>query len=150
MALDFTRHGVEVDSKGARWGLALRGYGYGDQRIAVRQAAPQAKANRIEYERGALTEWYINGPLGLEQGFTLAQPPGKASGKTNDLPRHPGAGVFGRLDGRVGRGGNCSDFEGEERSSNGTHFRPGGLRRRGTCAAGTVCAARRRAAAASG
>ena len=86
MALDFTRHGVEVDSKGARWGLALRGYGYGDQRIAVRQAAPQAKANRIEYERGALTEWYINGPLGLEQGFTLAQPPGKASGKTNDLP----------------------------------------------------------------
>ncbi len=86
MALDFTRHGVEVDSKGARWGLALRGYGYGDQRIAVRQAAPQAKANRIEYERGALTEWYTNGPLGLEQGFTLAQPPGKASGKTNDLP----------------------------------------------------------------
>jgi hypothetical protein len=86
MALDFTRHGVEVDSKGARWGLALRGYGYGDQRFAVRQAAPQAKANRIEYERGALTEWYINGPLGLEQGFTLAQPPGKASGKTNDLP----------------------------------------------------------------
>ena len=86
MALDFTRHGVEVDSKGARWGLALRGYGYGDQRIAVRQAAPHAKANRIEYERGALTEWYINGPLGLEQGFTLAQPPGKASGKTNDLP----------------------------------------------------------------
>ena len=35
--------------------------------------------NRIEYRRGALTEWYVNGPLGLEQGFTLRARPGKPS-----------------------------------------------------------------------
>jgi len=32
--------------------------------------------NRVEYERGPdLTEWYVNGPLGLEQGFDLAERP---------------------------------------------------------------------------
>ena len=86
LAADFTAQGVQIHSKevrnkGARWGLALRGYGYGNDRTAVKQAAPRAKTNRVEYERGGLTEWYINGPMGLEQGFTLAQPPGKANGR---------------------------------------------------------------------
>lgn len=27
--------------------------------------------NKIEYERGNITEWYVNSPLGVEQGFTL-------------------------------------------------------------------------------
>lgn len=27
--------------------------------------------SKIEYQRGNVTEWYINSPLGLEQGFTL-------------------------------------------------------------------------------
>jgi hypothetical protein len=45
----------------------------------VKAVAPQAEANRVEYRRGGLTEWYLNGPLGLEQGFTLARPP---AGKT--------------------------------------------------------------------
>src|SRR6185436_9419192 len=31
--------------------------------------------NRVEYRRGGLTEWYANGPLGLEQGFTLQTRP---------------------------------------------------------------------------
>ena len=33
---------------------------------------------RVEYRRDGLTEWYINGPRGLEQGFTLAAPPAGA------------------------------------------------------------------------
>ena len=81
LSLNFTRQGVEVRNKDARWGLALRGYGYGNDLRAVRGVAPQAKANRVEYRRGALTEWYINGPIGLEQGFTLAQRPGKANAR---------------------------------------------------------------------
>jgi len=48
---------------------ARAGYGYGGDLLKVKQAAPQAKANRVEFERGKLTEWYINGPAGLEQGF---------------------------------------------------------------------------------
>ncbi len=77
----FTRQGVEIRSNTARWGIALRGYGYGDALVGAKQATPQVSKNRVEYERGALKEWYINGPLGLEQGFTLAKPPGKANGR---------------------------------------------------------------------
>jgi len=44
---------------------------------AVEAVAPQASLNRVEYRHGALTEWYVNGPMGLEQGFTItARPPG--------------------------------------------------------------------------
>jgi hypothetical protein len=41
-------------------------------------AAPQKTAgSRLEYQRGAgLTEWYINGPDGMEHGFTVAARPG--------------------------------------------------------------------------
>lgn len=31
--------------------------------------------NRAEYHRGAIVEWYENGPLGLEQGFTISKTP---------------------------------------------------------------------------
>ena len=79
LAMNFTREGVQVRSHDARWELATRAYGYGDALHAVRLAAPETNANRVEYLRGSLTEWYANGPLGLEQGFTLARPPGKAN-----------------------------------------------------------------------
>jgi hypothetical protein len=39
--------------------------------------APAASANRVSYQRGSVVEWYRNGPLGLEQGFTLARPVGR-------------------------------------------------------------------------
>jgi hypothetical protein len=54
----------------------LRGYGYSGTLRGAGAVTPDASGNRVEYHRGALTEWYVNGPLGLEQGFTLAQPPG--------------------------------------------------------------------------
>lgn len=34
-----------------------------------------AEGGRIEYRRGALTEWYVNDPRGIQQGFTVAEPP---------------------------------------------------------------------------
>jgi len=42
----------------------------------VAPAEPSASANRIEYRRAGITEWYLNGAGGLERGFTLPQPPG--------------------------------------------------------------------------
>ena len=77
----FTSEGVEVRHGNARWGLALRGYGYGNTLPSVKAVAPQSLRNRVEYRRGVLTEWYVNGPGGLEQGFTLGQPPEKANGQ---------------------------------------------------------------------
>ena len=71
----FSAAGVEVSSADDRLTLSLRAYGYGDALRRVADAEPQAEANRIVYRRGTLSEWYLNGPLGLEQGFTLDAPP---------------------------------------------------------------------------
>ena len=78
----FTPQGIRViprvfegESPPWEWGLTLTGYGYAGQ---VGQVAPvilNANGNRIEYRRGPLTEWYLNDERGLEQGFTLREPP---------------------------------------------------------------------------
>jgi hypothetical protein len=77
LATEFTLGGVEVRTVGLRWRLELRGHGYGDVLHAVAKVAPSPHGNRVEYARGVLTEWYVNGPLGLEQGFTLQCPPSR-------------------------------------------------------------------------
>jgi uncharacterized repeat protein (TIGR01451 family) len=75
LVADFTAAGVTVRSGAADWIWQLNAFGYGDSLAPVTQAAPIAAANRVEYRRGAITEWYVNGPLGLQQGFDLAAPP---------------------------------------------------------------------------
>lgn len=77
LAANFTLQGVEVDRGNGRWAMALRGYGHGNALKPVGRVAPEAGFNRVEYRRGALTEWYVNGPLGLEQGFTVKGAPGR-------------------------------------------------------------------------
>ena len=62
----FAPDGVTVRAGGDRLRLAMRG-------AAVE---PVADLNRVEYHRDGYTEWYANGPLGLEQGFTLRRPLG--------------------------------------------------------------------------
>jgi len=64
--------GVSVRSGRGRLGLRLVGYGYGGALAGVGEASPRAYANRVVYGHGGLREWWANGPLGLEQGFTLA------------------------------------------------------------------------------
>ena len=81
LAADFSGAGVEIRAGDASWGLEFRGYGYGRSLAVATATAPQAVANRVEYRRGALTEWYVNGPAGLEQGFTLAEAPGRSRGE---------------------------------------------------------------------
>jgi hypothetical protein len=51
--------------------------------------ALRASGNRVEYLRGPLTEWYVNGPLGLEQGFTLTEPPPRSKGRVTTGQRDP-------------------------------------------------------------
>lgn len=80
LVADFTPDGVQVRTSGAIWELTFSGYGYGEAIGTGAAVAPQANANRVEYRRGALTEWYVNGPLGLEQGFTLESTPGDRQG----------------------------------------------------------------------
>jgi hypothetical protein len=61
--------------------MSLQAYGYGDALKAVQAVTPEANLNRVEYRRGSLTEWYVNGPIGLEQGFTLSERPSQLQGQ---------------------------------------------------------------------
>jgi hypothetical protein len=69
-----------------RVGMKLHTIGYGERQIGVGVARLATTDNRIEYTRSLLgddtaeqeiTEWYVNTPAGLEQGFTLESPPGE-------------------------------------------------------------------------
>jgi len=44
---------------------------------AVGATQPRAAGNRVTYARGGVREWYVNGPLGLEQGFDVAARPAR-------------------------------------------------------------------------
>jgi len=78
LTTDFTADSVTVRSGTATWRMKVTAYGRGSTLKPVPTAAPEADANRIQYRRGQLTEWYLNGPVGLEQGFTVGEPGGKA------------------------------------------------------------------------
>lgn len=56
--------------------LQLIGYSQGDRAVVFASGGmPQLDGARAVLVRGAgLTEWYVNSPLGIEQGFTLARP----------------------------------------------------------------------------
>jgi hypothetical protein len=71
----FKTSGVHVRLGKSDMAMSLLGYGYGTTLQSASKASPHASFNRVEYKRGALTEWYENGPMGVEQGFTLDKPP---------------------------------------------------------------------------
>jgi hypothetical protein len=79
LQIDFGPAGASLRSASTRLQIGLRGVGYGDALSAVAPVAPRALANRAVYAHPGVTEWYANGPLGLEQGFTLARPPAGAA-----------------------------------------------------------------------
>jgi len=84
LAAEFTPQGVQICSGAqASWGLKLKGYGESNNVQPVASAKPEASGNRVEYRRGAMTEWYLKGPAGLEQGFTISKPP--VAGKSGTL-----------------------------------------------------------------
>jgi len=75
LSASFGRGGVAVSSGGTRVALSLRAAGYGTSLTSLGEVTPSVRANRVLYARADLNEWYVNGPLGLEQGFTIARAP---------------------------------------------------------------------------
>jgi len=78
---------VRPDHGGWQWGLDLRGYGIGAERVPVAgKAAGFAGSaeglegkSRLAFRRDArLEEWFLNDARGLEQGWTLSERPGGA------------------------------------------------------------------------
>ena len=79
--------------------MALASYGYASALEPVGSVVPRASANRVSYAHGALTEWYANGPLGIEQGFDVAARPSTAAG-----PLTLSLALSGNLSARLQRG----------------------------------------------
>ncbi|HEY2594610.1 MAG TPA: hypothetical protein VGK33_11980 [Chloroflexota bacterium] len=103
---DFSDSGVRVSARGGRLALSLAGVGYGSSLRPVGSPAPTAAGNRVSYADGAFTQWFENGPLGLEQGFTLRAPPaGAARGPMTVALR-----VRGSLRAHLVSGGDAIDF----------------------------------------
>ena len=76
LSASFARSGATVRSHALRLSLGLRAIGYGTSLEPVGEVAPQARANRVTYVHSdGVREWYANGPLGIEQGFTVARAP---------------------------------------------------------------------------
>ena len=76
MELTFKGAGPEVTGAEDDWRLQMTLVRYG--RAGALKHAPSALVvlnnDRVEYRRGpTLTEWYLNTPLGLEQGFTFTK-----------------------------------------------------------------------------
>jgi hypothetical protein len=127
----FSDSGVRVSARGGRLALSLAGVGYGSSLRPLGSRAPSAFGNRVSYAVGPLTQWFENGPLGLEQGFTLRAPPaGAARGPVTIALR-----VGGSLRARLVGGGEAVDF-----------IAPGGGGRASLCGSAGGRRARARAA----
>jgi hypothetical protein len=80
LQLRFGTDGVRVHSAHATLGLAVNAIGEGSSLRAVAPVAPSSSANRVIYRHRGFTEWFANGPLGLEQGFSIQRAPSRVGG----------------------------------------------------------------------
>ncbi len=71
----FSSAGATVVAGRHHLGLALVAFGRGRTPARLGPAQPRASANRVVYRHAGLSEWYANGPFGLEQGFELRNRP---------------------------------------------------------------------------
>ena len=102
LTASFSARGATISTRGgAHVSIALQAVGSGTALHTVGLARPLAHANRAEYQRGAATEWFANGPAGVEQGFTVAAKP---TGATNGALTFA-LGVSGTLTARPSAGG---------------------------------------------
>ena len=70
----FTASGAALRVAGGTLGLSLTGVGRGQRLDPVAAVAPTGAADQVLYRHGSISEFYRNGPYGLEQGFTVLGP----------------------------------------------------------------------------
>ena len=102
----FDATGVQISSGAARVKLSLQSVGYGSTLRSLPAVKPHARDNRVSYAYGGLSAWYANGPLGLEQGFTIARPLARSVGGAFTVALAVGDGVRVSL----ARGGRSARF----------------------------------------
>ena len=76
LRVTFNEGGVSLHADATLWRMDLCAWGYGEAVAAVGDGDVSANENRVAVAHAGITEWYVNGPFGLQQGFTLYTPPG--------------------------------------------------------------------------
>ena len=71
---------LQVSAGADTWDMALVGLGYGGAVQPVGTVQTSTNGNRVDLNYASIDEWYVNGPVGLEQGFTVAPPQSAAGG----------------------------------------------------------------------
>jgi hypothetical protein len=79
MSERFGRGGVLIRGGSSQLALHLHAIGFGASLRTVAPVTPTAYANAVSYAHPGLDEWYRNGPLGLEQGFTVMRAPARSA-----------------------------------------------------------------------
>ncbi len=75
LATTFDRSGPRVRARTGSLALRLAGVGRRGTLRTFPEVEPVVAHDSIVYRRSGLSEWYLNGRLGLEQGFTLSRRP---------------------------------------------------------------------------
>jgi len=128
----FGQAGVMLRFGADRLGLGLVGWGRADRLQRPGVASPSAVRNRVTYRYPGAEQWFANGPLGLEQGFTITRPP------LGDGPLRLALGLGGNVSvsGHGAAGLTLSDSAGARLTYSGlTAFDAAGRRLRATLAA---------------
>jgi hypothetical protein len=76
----FSSAGVAINTKGDSLSLRLASVTEGGRSVSLRLSEPTAHRNRVVSSGPGVSQWFLNGPLGLEQGFTLSRPSQAAAG----------------------------------------------------------------------
>ena len=106
--LTFSQYGLRVTPRNQdqswQWGLTLNGYGYasngdfgnfGNSRSPLDSLTTDANTLTYQWDEN-ISEWWINDPAGLEQGFSINERP-PISGTENQTPLIVEMGVTGTL-----------------------------------------------------
>jgi hypothetical protein len=89
---------------GLRLGLSGLAIGRGGRLLGVRLGAGSPQRNRVVFSSTGVSEWFASGPLGIEQGFTVARR--KAGGGPLVISQR----LSGNVRGRVQSGGQGLTF----------------------------------------
>ncbi len=102
----FSAGGVWLRGSWGRLHMYLAGASSGTNVRAPTPVEPATGANRVVYKRPSVSEWFVNGPLGIEQGFTVSRPSGMGGRGSLTLCLH----VSGDLRPRMMSGGQGVEF----------------------------------------
>jgi len=98
LRLVFSHEGATLQADSLVWQMGLVSWGVGDASESVERSDPVSSGNRVEVDHGGVTEWYVNGPFGLQQGFTVAVAPGQRDGTPLALRLATPDGLTARID----------------------------------------------------